>query len=98
MAAAAAAMSPAPPAAGISSIHSHHRHRVRSSLRRSGFLGRALAAQPPAVQAAVSSGARAAAAAVRMAWNGPLSSVRLIMQGRNVKVASSHLIDRCLVS
>jgi hypothetical protein len=97
MAAAAAAMSPAPPAAGISSIHSHHRHRVRSSLRRSGFLGRALAAQPPAA-AAVSSGARAAAAAVRMAWDGPLSSVRLIMQGRNVKVASSHLLDRCLMS
>lgn len=84
MAAAAAAMAPAPPAAAISR-HNYHRVSLLAP-RRSGFLGRALAAQPRPPVAQV--GRRACA--VRMAWDGPLSSVRLIMQGRNVKVC--HLV------
>ncbi|TKV90082.1 hypothetical protein SEVIR_9G004800v4 [Setaria viridis] len=91
MAAAAAAMAPAPPAAAISR-HNYHRISLLAP-RRSGFLGRALAAQPRPPVAQV--GRRACA--VRMAWDGPLSSVRLIMQGRNVKLGENvkeHIEDK----
>ncbi|CAD6335165.1 unnamed protein product [Miscanthus lutarioriparius] len=81
-AAAATAMSPSPSAA--IARHSHPRTCAAASVAlRSGFLGRGLAAVPVAVD----DPRCRRRVSVRMAWDGPLSSVRLIMQGRNVKLS-----------
>lgn len=83
-AAAATAMSPSRSAA--IARHSHPRSCAASVALRSGFLGRGLAAVPVAVDDPRCR-RRRVPVSVRMAWDGPLSSVRLIMQGRNVKLS-----------
>lgn len=86
-------MSPSPSAA--IARHGHPRCCAAASVAlRSGFLGRRLAAVPVAVD---DPRRVSVPVSVRMAWDGPLSSVRLIMQGRNVKLSDKlkdHIHDK----
>ncbi|EER93063.1 hypothetical protein BDA96_01G005500 [Sorghum bicolor] len=93
----ATAMSPSPSAA--IARPSHPRSCAAASVAlRSGFLGRGLAAVVPvAVDDPRCRLRRRVSFSVRMAWDGPLSSVRLIMQGRNVKLSDKlkeHIEDK----